>query len=231
FSSSIGEMTFAQEGTLDLSYGDNGSVITNYNPALYLTYYSVIQPDDAVVMMVRYSSVLGNLQIGLSRHMSDGNIDFEFGVNGLATVNLNTMLYGKSIVLQNDGKIVVTGYFYNISSNGLGLLVARFNSNGDIDSTFGSNGIAIFYNNMEPFSAKIQPNEKILIGGSLGLNFALIQLNSDGSLDEDFGINGLTTTTIISEIYESKIHAIDIQEDSKIVAAGYAKIDPYNTCF
>jgi uncharacterized delta-60 repeat protein len=226
-----GKNAFSQPGTLDTSYASNGRVLTSYTPANFLSDYSVLQQDDYVVMMGRYGvPASGIAQIGISRHKADGTIDTGFGTNGLVIINVNNRTYGKSIVLQQDGKIVISGYIQNPSTN-VSLLVARLNPNGVLDSTFGTNGIAVINNNLIGNSVKIQPDNKIVIGGNCGLDFGVSRLNVDGSLDDDFGFNGLVTTTINSSSNSSQINALNITSDGKIIASGWAYLNPINKCF
>ena len=223
---------FSQAGTLDLSYGTNGRVHTSYSPATFLSEHSVMQDNGFVVLMGRYSfPASGVNQIGLSRHQTDGTIDTSFGVNGFLNINVNDKTYGNSIVLQQDGKIVVAGYILT-SATTSSLLVIRLNPNGSFDSTFGTNGIALFANNINGNSVKIQADNKIVIGGgNVDSDFAIVRLNPDGSLDNDFGFNGVVTTTINSSSYESEINDISLQNDGKIVASGFAYLNFVNKSF
>ncbi|MFN3247068.1 MAG: hypothetical protein ACK42K_10260, partial [Leptonema sp. (in: bacteria)] len=74
--------------------------------------------------------------------------------------------YGNSLAIQPDGKILLGGYCHNGSN--LDFCIARFNSNGTLDTTFGSNGIVI-QDIGSPYdwgySLAIQPDGKILFGG------------------------------------------------------------------
>jgi uncharacterized delta-60 repeat protein len=223
---------FSQAGTLDLSYGTSGRVHTSYSPASFLSKHSVMQDNGYVVLMGSYSfPASGVIQIGLSRHQVDGTIDTSFGVNGFLNINVNDKTYGNSIVLQQDGKIVVAGYI-STSASTRSLLVIRLNSNGSFDSTFGTNGITLFNNDIKGNSVEIQSDNKIVIGGgNVDSDFALVRLNPDGSLDNSFGFNGVVTTTINSSNYESEINVISLQNDGKILASGFAYLDFVNRSF
>ncbi|TBX71321.1 T9SS type A sorting domain-containing protein [Flavobacterium silvisoli] len=222
---------FSQPGVIDSSYATNGSVLTTYNPGLFIPVSSVIQQNGYVVMMGGYGvPASGVAQIGLSRHKDDGTIDTSFGTNGFISINVNNKTYGHSLILQQDGKIVIAGYIEN-SPTSISLLVVRLTTDGNLDPMFGNNGIAIFNNNMNAFSVKVQLDDKIVVGGNCGNEFAIARLNTDGSLDMDFGFNGLATTTITTSANQSQINAVSIQNDGKIVAAGQANINSINICF
>ena len=96
---------------------------------------------------------------------------------------------------------------------------------GDIDSSFGINGIVItdittFYETSK--SIAIQSDGKIVVGAvsnaGSNTNFTLIRYDQNGSLDNSFSTNGIVTTDI--NLNEG-INSIAIQSDGKIVAAGY----------
>jgi uncharacterized delta-60 repeat protein len=68
--------------------------------------------------------------------------------------------------------------------------IARFNSDGTLDTTFGSNGIVIQpIGSRDDFgiSLAIQPDGKILLGGYCGYNFCIARFSSNGTLDTSFG--------------------------------------------
>ena len=73
-----------------------------------------------------------------------GTLDLNFGVNGFATINPEDGSTGggaNSVAIQSDGKIVVGGYTYVASPAHAALSLARFNTDGTLDATFGTNGI------------------------------------------------------------------------------------------
>src|SRR6185295_19164263 len=74
-------------------------------------------------------------------HGQPGSLDLTFGSGGIVTTDwASGNAVGKSVTIQSDGKIVVAGYsdFYSIYS---GFALFRYNSDGSLDNTFGSNGI------------------------------------------------------------------------------------------
>jgi uncharacterized delta-60 repeat protein len=218
---------FCQQGTLDLSYGTNGSILTNYASVgyRYIVDSSVMQQDGKVVLMGRYGFPASNVdQIGISRHNTDGTLDNSFGSNGFISINVNNKTFGYSITLQQDDKIIVAGKIIT-SATTTSLLVIRLNPNGNFDNSFGNNGIALFANNSIGYSVKTQLDNKIIVGGqNLDGDFTVVRLNPDGTLDNDFGFNGVVSTTITLNTYESQINALNLQSDGKIVASGFTSL-------
>jgi uncharacterized delta-60 repeat protein len=84
----------------------------------------------------------------------------------------------------NDGKIVAAG------SDGNHVLLARYNPNGTLDTTFGSGGTVTTAVPGTPFSAAIQSDGKIVLGGDVNYNGLLLRYNVNGSLDTTFGQGG-----------------------------------------
>jgi len=99
---------------------------------------------------------------------------------------------------------------------------------GDLDPAFGSDGTvttALGSNRSAAIEeVALQSNGKIVAAGTawtpyLSL-FALARYNADGSLDRRFGHDGTVTTAIGGVVDEA--HAVALQVDGRIVAAGYS---------
>ncbi len=157
-----------------------------------------------------------------------GNLDLTFGNGGKVVTPIgsdNDYSFGASI--QSDGKIVLAGETFNGTNRDFAL--ARYNTNGSLDTAFGSGGKVVTPIGSGDESAgdlAIQSDGKIIVAGysynanSL-IDFALVRYNTDGSLDNSFGIGGKVVTSFGSVGSDLVIaHAIAIQSDGKIVAAG-----------
>ncbi len=141
-----------------------------------------------------------------------------------------------SLAIQSNGKIVAAGKAFTPAGNAFAL--ARYNSNGTLDTTFDQDGklttkfgiASDKYSEEQVSTVAIQPDGKIvaagyaLIGpfGIQDYDFALARYNSNGSLDTGFGNNGKKTTDFFA--MEDKAHAMVLQPDGKILLAGEAKI-------
>ena len=156
-----------------------------------------------------------------------GSLDHSFGIDGKVTTNIGSGgNYGYSVALQSDGKIVLAGYT-NDSTEDFALV--RYNSNGSLDNTFGTNGKVITdfgSGNDEGKSVIIQSDGKIVVaGGSFNgtdWDIALARYNGDGSLDNTFDSDGKVTTPIGN--YDDYAQSIALQSDGKFVVAGYSII-------
>lgn len=98
---------------------------------------------------------------------------------------------------------------------------------GDLDPTFGTGGLVTtdFAGDSEgALALVIQADSKVVVAGwsSTGptIDFALARYNTDGSLDTSFGTGGLVTTDVAPDAYDQAF-ALAIQDDGKIIAAGF----------
>ena len=154
----------------------------------------------------------------------DGDLDMTFGTNGTVTTDFtNSIDYGWSIALQPDGKIIMAGA--SINNNGTDFVLARYNKNGSLDTTFDTDGKVVTDFGSEEdggYDVAIQPDGKIVLAGSIftehGDNFALARYNRDGSLDTTFDSDGKVITAIGN--FADRGYGVAIQSDGKIVMAG-----------
>jgi len=110
-----------------------------------------------------------------------------------------------------------------------GLILARYNPDGSLDTGFGPNGTGTTnagLSSSQALAVALQPDGKIIAAGSAqepGLasqDFALARFNPDGSLDTGFGSGG-TVITGVAGVNEGA-HALVLQPDGKIIVAGAA---------
>ncbi|HYV91718.1 MAG TPA: T9SS type A sorting domain-containing protein [Chitinophagales bacterium] len=140
-----------------------------------------------------------------------GDLDSTFGINGTVTTAVCTNSYASSVALQSDGKIVAAGGSWDC------ITVVRYNSNGSLDSSFGTNGIVTTQpsNQCQTGSVVIQPDGKIISASGDEFGFILIRYQPNGTIDSSFGTNGVF---FLSGPEYSP--SIALQQDSKIVMAG-----------
>ncbi|MCB0731330.1 MAG: T9SS type A sorting domain-containing protein [Ignavibacteriae bacterium] len=221
---------YNSDGTLDTSFGTNGIVTT------FFGFFSdggrcVKIQSDGKIVVAGYTSD-GWFNFAMIRYNTDGSLDTSFGTNGIIELNFESFDddEAQSIEIQPDGKIVVGGY-----SAG-DFLITRFNADGSQDISFGTNGFVITSigsGTDEGKSVLIQPDGKIVLAGfsRIGSNddFAVVRYNSDGSLDNSFDSDGKVTTAIGTN--NDQAYGIALQNDGKIVVAGYSAISSSNYDF
>lgn len=148
-----------------------------------------------------------------------GDLDPSFGTGGVATTDIGNIDFINDMALQVDGRIVVVGSSESEDFDSQ-FIVARYNSDGSLDTTFAEDGIAetsISFSVAE--GVAIQDDGKIVVAGNTfdGEDFAVVRYNSDGSLDTTFAGDGIQTTSFgLSDA----AYDVVLQSDGKIVVAG-----------
>ncbi len=159
---------------------------------------------------------------------ADGDPDTGFNLTGFA----NEAFYGnvsrhRSVVVQPDGKIVAAG---NAADNSFlnDYSIIRYNSDGSVDTTFGTNGRRYADVGGRPDILPVillQPDGKlVLVGTSQNANtnmIAIFRFNSDGSNDPGFGANGVVTWNFTTSGSRGDTpNDAMLQPDGKILIAG-----------
>ena len=222
-------LRYTENGFIDTTFGTNGMVqIPATAGDNELTSVSV-QSDGKIVAAGHYSNPLAgfnDFDILLMRVDTNGVLDSTFGNAGVVLTSINGGVddcFGMEI--DDSGNIFAAGFTtLPDSGNTLDMVLLKYNSAGVLDTTFGSAGIVKFNNSDEDvaYDLKIQPDHKIVVGGTSGLSFfgprpaALWRYMPDGTPDNTFGTNGFVTTYIDS--FYQDINSIALQEDGKIVA-------------
>jgi uncharacterized delta-60 repeat protein len=176
-----------------------------------------------------------NVQVTCVGLAPSGSLDPTFGTSGRVITNIsafssNVFNSRMGMALQSDGRILIAG----------GLTLVRFNSDGSLDSTFGTGGQAHVPFDGGSFDGAedlaVQPDGKIVVvgvtdpGGQIGKDdFALARFNSDGTLDQSFGTGGKTSTDIAGNTDIAR--RVRIQPDGKIVVAGHAIVQAAPSVF
>ena len=140
-----------------------------------------------------------NYDFIVARYTANGVLDTSFGTGGTTTTEFGTGDdKAKDIVLDSLGRIVVTGESHNGSD--YDFAVARYDTNGNLDSTFSSDGKKTidFYSNTDVAEAIALDGEgNIVVGGyvydNADADVGVVRLNADGTLDNSFNSDGKTS--------------------------------------
>jgi uncharacterized delta-60 repeat protein len=131
---------YEPDGTLDHSFSGDGKLTTNFTRLDDSVHGVVVFPGGDVVAGGIANFGKFNARFALARYDSDGSLDSGFGGDGKVTTNLTPGDdQAWDIVLQPDGKVVVGG---DARRKGGRFAAARYRSNGSLDPTFGSGGVA-----------------------------------------------------------------------------------------
>jgi uncharacterized delta-60 repeat protein len=226
-------------GSLDTSFGSGGKVTTDFNGGLDVATSVVVEADGKIIaggtscsdpsMMCMFT---GGTQFSLARYNADGSLDHSFGHQGKVFTPVPTFGSIRAMALQPDGKLVAAGIAHPGPTGDFAL--ARYNSDGTLDSSFGQGGLVTTDFNSSPGNPRsdqatglaIQADGKIVVvGGSekdseLFFDFSLARYNRDGTLDNTFGSGGKVQTALSSQ--DDMATSVVIESDGKILAGGIA---------
>jgi uncharacterized delta-60 repeat protein len=217
-------------GSLDSSFG-NGGIVSLGSSAGGIA----VQSDGKIV--VAGESPSGGL---LARYLPNGSLDPSFGDGGSVQTPVEHWSYGSAlgVAVQPDGKIVVAGSspvpVEEDESNFSVFTLARYNPNGSLDTSFGTEGITkTAIPEPAPFAgteagvrslAILADGEILAAGGAtwddgegMPSNFVLAKYTATGSLDPTFGEGGIVQTRFYGD---DSLQGIVVQPDGKIVASG-----------
>lgn len=231
-----------QAGTLDPDFGTNGIVPRLSVPNQQRNWINdaVLQPDGKIVVAgrVTYSvATYPHSQQGrflLARYKADGNLDLDFGAGGISVIPFGRYASAETVSLQPDGKVLAAGT--TLSNDLKDLTLARYNSDGSLDTSFGTGGIVIDdfagfeeVSEESPVESVILPDNKILIVGKKTSRSAVFQFdnelisvfiaryNPDGTPDLSFGNNG-RIVRFNSQNY-GDVNTASMQPDGKILVS------------
>jgi uncharacterized delta-60 repeat protein len=216
--------TAAVDGDLDATFGSGGKVVTDFFGRSGGANAIALQADGKMVVAGSALSAQGPPDFALARYNSDGSLDGSFGSGGRVTTDFG----GRSdnataVAIQPDGKILAAGGA-DLAGTQFDFALVRYNSNGSLDSTFGSGGKVTtdFNGGLDAATAlTLQTDGKIILAGFATAgdpHMALARYNPNGTLDSSFGTAGKVVTNVNNT--RDFANAVAIQSDGKIVAGG-----------
>jgi uncharacterized delta-60 repeat protein len=188
-----GLVRYTASGALDTSFG-NGSIEDRIAANTGKTLVAEHRLEEGLSLQSDGKIVIaGSVNVGVfparSSHFSvmrfdaNGVPDSGLGSAGLVTLAFTALNdFGRAIALQADNKIVVAGQSSNFANPDFA--VARFDTNGTPDESFGSAGklaVSFFDSEDSAESVLIQPDGKIVLGGVVTsgtqIGFGLARVN------------------------------------------------------
>ena len=215
-------------GTTDTSFGHSGTTSISITAGgVDLKSIKIDYAGRILLGTSEYS--FDKLAFGITRMLSDGTVDATFGTNGRTVIKpsgYTSTLYG--IDCNHHNEVYATGSGRNQYSGNDDYLTIKLTSSGQLDNSFGSQGIiAANYGTRSGATAiRIQDDNKVLVAGLFGDvnvgDFGIIRYLANGNLDASFGVNGVVQTSFTSNA--DVPYAICMQPDGRIIVAGYANL-------
>jgi uncharacterized delta-60 repeat protein len=151
-----------------------------------------------------------------------GQLDPAFGKGGIVTTDFGNQINSNiatanAVTIQTDGKILVAGGIP--SSSGFPVAaVARYNTDGSLDASFGTSGFAITKSINALTAIALQTDGKIVVSAPAGVELNVARYTTTGQLDTSFGTNGIFNSGLNLNFDENS-NALVIQPDGKILVA------------
>lgn len=191
------------DGSLDGGFGTGGMVTTTFGYQDEI--WGLALQSDGKILATGNTSLpnsFDGFDFCTVRYNSNGSVDQGFGTDGRVTTDFGGGTdFAQAIVLQSDGKFVVAGGVPISKDYQFGL--ARYNSNGTPDATFGNSGVQTtsFVGYDIGNAIVLESTGKLDVagftegtGGNPTVDLALARYNTSGALDADFGNAGKVTT-------------------------------------
>ncbi|MBL9133011.1 MAG: hypothetical protein JNG86_17510, partial [Verrucomicrobiaceae bacterium] len=220
-------------GTPDPVFGGAGKVTTAVNSGGEVIYDLALAADGKIVA-VGHGQNGATRDFTVARYLQNGVLDVTFGGNGKVQTPIGSGDDdAEAVAIQSDGKIVVAGHTIT-AARGWDIAVARYNTNGSLDTTFGSGG------KMTPSSlgsdARDEYARRVVIdstgrifvlyegiphlGGTTHFKMQLLCLTNTGAADPSFGTGGWVSVDFGSG--HNLPRAMTLQPDGRILVAGIA---------
>ena len=212
---------FRPNGSLDSAFGNGGSVITA--PTLSLRRVAV-QPDGKVLAAGITGAGPATAPCVVARYSVDGSLDATFGTDGLAILDFtDSCLEAADIAVRDDGTIVTAVSLFGIPRR-TGYATVRLTPDGLLDTSFNNTGVVIesFLTLRFATAIAVQPDGKIVVGGSDLRGYVLFRYNEDGSRDTSFNGSGLVDDRVSSDGSGGglqRVEGIVVQTDGALAIA------------
>jgi uncharacterized delta-60 repeat protein len=213
-------------GSLDKSFSGDGRQRTGFGiwgPICVAT--AVAIQDDGKIVVVGFTHQTSyDYAFAIARYNPNGSLDPSFSGNGRQRTYFFGTDHATGVAIQGDGKIVVVGDAYNLTTDAADFAIARYSPNGTLDTSFSDDGkqTTAFGGYAGANPVALQGDGSIVAAGvdqePPNYDFALARYNPDGSLDTSFSGDGTQTTSFGGG--RDIAHGVAIQDDGKIVADG-----------
>jgi uncharacterized delta-60 repeat protein len=212
------------DGSEDDTFGSWG--VVTYDGGNSDEGYSTTIDANGKILVTGYSQGANLYDMVIWRYNADGSPDTDFDTDGMLVYDggIDDDEEGYCITTDANGKILVTGYSYNADSN-TDMVIWRYNADGSLDTTFDTDGMAVYDSGVyeEGYSITTDVKGRILVTGHIydgsDYDMAIWRYDADGNPDTNFDTDGVA-------IYDSgnvdQGYSITTDTDGKILVTGYS---------
>jgi len=218
---------FNADGSLDTSFDGDGLFTINLSGSSSEYLNDVVVQTDGNIVAAGYANFgVSDDRMTVVRVDTDGNLDVSFNGTGYQILDIGADDDRfNAVTLDSSGRIIAAGTSHNGTDSDIAIV--RFNSNGSLDTTLDTGGIAVFdisagnYDGAQ--AVAVDSAGRIVIGGITNfgnIESLALRLLNDGNLDTSF--NAVGYNVIAAGIPFEDISDIALQSDGKIVMVGSA---------
>jgi uncharacterized delta-60 repeat protein len=216
---------FNPDGTPDLSFGSGGIRIEPDTkvPGAPRTIVDIERRGDDKVLAVGLGRSVSTNAFIFGRYLPSGDLDPQFGKNGLRLVSFITGGNASALALAPDGRVVGVG------DNGSAkeAMVVRLTEEGDLDSSFNLIPLGVRpinvpgAENEHARAVRVLADGTILVGGSSLAGAFLAELSADGKPVPGFGNAGIAVHNLgTGGTAFGSIEALSLLPDGRFLGAG-----------
>ncbi|MEI2671925.1 MAG: hypothetical protein V9G13_12580 [Marmoricola sp.] len=207
-------------GWADYSFGTAGGVETQVGGDNDAEAMGVAMTPDQRIVAGGRAKVSGSNAFGVVRYLSNGTVDSSFGSANGVTTDFGSDDLARAIAVQPDGKVMAAG------KSGSKVAVARYQTNGVLDPSFGSGGKVAFAvgDSVEARAMSLLPDGRIVLAGVINQggreNTFVARLMSNGAFDPSFGAGGKVVVSLSGG--NDAANAVAVQPNGQVLTGGYA---------
>jgi uncharacterized delta-60 repeat protein len=222
---------FAQPPQVDLTFNGNGRSVIEFTPNTDTVSEVLFQSTGKIVLAGTSNkdtfSTAQTSYFALTRLNTDGTLDTTFGNQGKVSTDFSPLAHQDDVyaaALQPDDKIVLAGFIHITQGGNLLWAVMRFNPDGSVDNSFGTDGKVtlslVGSPSNQAYAVTVAPSGELVVAGTYwngnSLQTGVVRLSSTGSVlgtmtnFQDTGAGGY-----------NRPNAVRVQPDGKIVTGGY----------
>jgi uncharacterized delta-60 repeat protein len=195
---------------------DGGARLADFGGSASQASAVALQPDGKIVAAGYMVSAAGAVDFAVARYNANLTLDNSFDGDGRKTIDLGSDDQVRDVVIQPDGKIVLSGLGYSTGD----LAVTRLDPDGSLDTSFDGDGSAkVDLGDDKADSgtaAALQANGKIVVAGFGGASqLSLLRFQPGGALDTTFDGDGKQTLPVTGVAA-----GVALLRDGRIVVAG-----------
>jgi len=222
------------DGSPDVTFGAAGTGIVKLGVDDYTYINDLALQSDGRILLAGYHQdfVDGVTEFLLIRLTAAGIQDSSFGQgSGAVLTAINDIARIWAVAVTADGWILAAGDARQNQSDDNNVALARYDTNGALDPSFGVGGVAtapMGSTLVKVNAMTLQPDGRIVVVGTNGIladatfvhHFLMLRFLANGALDPEFGVGGIVSKSFDPQFDEAS--AVAIQSNGKIMAVGYA---------